>query len=75
MITVECYTRTSGQSVTLTEACDGTHVVIYQRKTLAFCIIDFDQEQEHDTAEISLYKDNLYVNLYMMPIFDIWNRV
>jgi len=33
LITMECYTRTSGQSVTLTESCDGTHVVIYQRKT------------------------------------------
>jgi hypothetical protein len=27
------------------------------------------------TAGISLYKDNLYVNLYMMPIFDLWNCV
>ena len=34
LITVECYTRTSGQSVTLTESCDGTHVVIYQRKPM-----------------------------------------
>ena len=26
-------------------------------------------------AGISLYKDNLYVNLYVMPIFDVWNRI
>ena len=49
VITVERYTRTSGQSVTLTEACDGAHVVIYwQRKTTTFCVKDFDREQEHD---------------------------
>jgi hypothetical protein len=27
------------------------------------------------TAGISLYKDNLYDNLYVMPIFDVWNHV
>ena len=48
LITVERYTGTSGQSVTLTEACDGTHVAIYQRKTMTFCVEDFDREQEHD---------------------------
>ena len=48
LITVERYTRTSGQSVTLTEACDGTHVVIYQRKTMTFCVADFDRKQGHD---------------------------
>jgi hypothetical protein len=48
LITVECYTRTSGHSVTLTEACDGTHVVIYQRKPMTFCVADFDRKQGHD---------------------------
>ena len=47
LITVERYTRTSGQPITLTEACDGTHVVIYQRKTMTFCVEDFDREQEY----------------------------
>ena len=27
------------------------------------------------TAGISLYRNNLYGNLYMMPISDIWNRI
>ena len=30
---------------------------------------------EYYTAGISLYKDSLYINLYVMPIFDVWNRV
>jgi hypothetical protein len=30
---------------------------------------------QDDTAGILLYNDNLYVNLYVMPIFDVWNRV
>ena len=54
LITVERYTRTCGQSITLTEACDSTHVVIYyQRKTMTFCIEDFDQEQEYCTISIN----------------------
>ena len=30
---------------------------------------------KHLTVGVSLYKDNLYVNLYVMPIFDVWNHV
>jgi hypothetical protein len=48
LITVERYTGTSGQTVTLTEAYDGTHEVIYQRKMMTFCVEDFDREQEQN---------------------------
>ena len=40
LITVECYTRTSGQSVTPTEAYDA--LTRSFRKTMNFCVEDFD---------------------------------
>lgn len=51
LITLERYTRINGQSVTLIEAYDSTHVAIYQRKATTFCSEDFGREQEHNEMD------------------------